>query len=293
MLAGVLVSCAAMYARTAFTSARSDLAYINAEITALRAPIPGQVRLESFASGRTLRAGAPLFTIENSRFGNEQALAQLNWVTDSAERLQADADEAAVRLKRQEEVADVHEKMFAEQIIPRMDLVDERARLDLAKTVLSNKLSLARKAADRAAELTRQVHLQQTAAVAMPFDGVAWTIPAKNGSHLAHNETVVEVINSEHMWIEAYFNERHAAKLRIGAEVNIQTPRGETIGSGSVESVRAGVGRIPFDGVAAVSPSEYITQRIAVRVRLNARTPFDASQFFGVGRSVVVTLSDP
>jgi multidrug resistance efflux pump len=124
----------------------------------------------------------------------------------------------------------------------------------------------------------------------MPFEGIAWSAPAKNGSQLALNETVVEVINPQHMWIDAYFNERHAGKLSIGAEVNIETPRGEKIGRGTVESVRAGVGRIPFDGVAAVSPSEYITKRIAVRVRLEARTPFDASQFFGVGRSVVVTL---
>ena len=57
-----------------------------------------------------------------------------------------------------------------------------------------------------------------------------------------------------------------------------------------IESVRAGVGRIRFEGVAAINPADYIAQKIAVRVRLDSQMPFAASEFFGVGRNVVVTL---
>jgi multidrug resistance efflux pump len=290
-VAGVLVSCAAIYARTTFTTARSEQAYINAEIVALRAPIAGQLKLDSIGSGRMLRAGSPLFTIENARFGNEQAMAQLNWATDAAERLRAESSEAALNFRHQEEVARLHEKMFAEQIIPRMQLIDEQAKRDLASAVWSNKVALAQKAAERVAELTRQVQLQQTAAVTMPFDGIAWSVTAKSGAQLAVNEPVAEVINPKEMWVDAYFAERHARRLKVGAEVNVETPRGELIGRGRVESVRAGVGRIPFERVAAISPTEYVAQRVAVRVRLDAAAPFDASEFYGVGRSVVVTLN--
>jgi multidrug resistance efflux pump len=289
--AGALVATAAVYARTAVITARSDHAYINAEITALRAPIAGQVRIEAFAPGRTIRMDSPLFTIENARFGNEQAVAQLNWATESAERLRAESDEAAVRLRHQEEVTRLHEKMFAEQVIPRMQLIEEQAKRDLEAAVLSNKVALAQKATERVAELTKQAQLQQAAAVTMPFDGVAWASPAKTGAQIAVNEPVLEVINPKQMWVDAYFPERHAGKLRVGAEVKVETARGDLIGRGTVETVRAGVGRIPFDRVAAVSPIEYVAQRIAVRVRLNSRLPFEASEFFGVGRSVVVTLN--
>lgn len=289
--AAALVASAAMYARMALTTTRSDHAYINAEIIALRAPIAGQVRMESFGAGETIRAASPLFMIENARFGNEQAVAQLNWASESAERLRAEADEAAVRLRHQEEVTRLHEKMFAEQIIPRMQLLEEQARRHLNAAVLSNKVALAQKAAQRAAQLTKQAELQQAAAVTMPFDGVLWASPARNGSQIAVNEPVVEVVNPRQMWIDAYFRERHAGKLQVGAEVQIQTAAGESLGRGMIESVRAGVGRIPFERVAAVSPVEYFAQQIAVRVRLNASMPFDASEFFGVGRSVVVTLN--
>ena len=290
-LAGGLVSCAVMYARTALTTARSEQAYINGEITALRAPIAGQVRLEPIASGRTIRAGETLFSIENPRFGNEQAVSQLNFVTELAERLQAESEEAAVRLERQEEVTRVHEKMFAEQILSRLELIEEQSKLALARTVLTNKLTLAKKAAERAADLTRQVQLQQNAVVKMPFDGLAWTVPAKNGAQLALNETAIEVINPSRIWVDAYFNERHASKLLVGSQVTVETPQGELISRGRVEFVRAGVGRIPFDGVTAVSPSDYTQRRIAVRVRLESEIPFEASQFFGLGRNVVVRVN--
>jgi len=290
-LAGGLVSCAVMYARTALTTARSEQAYINGEITALRAPIAGQVRLEPIASGRTIRAGETLFSIENPRFGNEQAVSQLNFVTELAERLQAESEEAAVRLERQEEVTRVHEKMFAEQILSRLELIEEQSKLALARTVLTNKLTLAKKAAERAADLTRQVQLQQNAVVKMPFDGLAWTVPAKNGAQLALNETAIEVINPSRIWVDAYFNERHASKLLVGSQVTVETPQGELISRGRVEFVRAGVGRIPFDGVTAVSPSDYPQRRIAVRVRLESEIPFEASQFFGLGRNVVVRVN--
>ncbi|HUS35109.1 MAG TPA: HlyD family efflux transporter periplasmic adaptor subunit [Verrucomicrobiae bacterium] len=288
--AGVLVSCAAVYARAVFTTARSEVAFVNAEIVAFRAPIAGQIRLGSFDSGRAIKAGSELFSVENARFGNEQAVAQLNWAKDSAERLQAESEEAAVRLRHQEDVTRLNEKMFAEQILPRMQLIEEQAKRDLARTILSNKIALANKAAARVAELTKQVELQQTATVTIPFDGIAWTAPAKTGSRIAFNEPVVEVIDPSKMWVEAYFAGRHASKLKAGAEVTVTTGGGELKTRGRIESARAGVGRIAFEGVAAISPSDYIAQKIAVRVRLDSRMPFEASEFYGVGRNVIVTL---
>ena len=290
MAAGVLVSFAAVYARAVFSTARSEVAFVNAEIVAFRSPIAGQVQLGRFESGRAIEAGSELFSVENARFGNEQAVAQLNWAKDAAERLQSESDEAAVRLRHQEEVTRLHEKMFAEQILPRMQLIEEQSKRELARTILSNKVALANKAAARVVELTKQVELQQTAAVTMPFDGVAWTVPAKTGSRIAVNEPVVEVIDPSKMWVEAYFAGRHASKLKAGAEVTVTTAVGELKSRGRIESVRAGVGRIRFEGVAAINPADYIAQKIAVRVRLDSQMPFTASEFFGVGRNVVVTL---
>ena len=181
--------------------------------------------------------------------------------------------------------------MYAEEILPRLELLEEQSKLAIAGTILTNKLTLAEKAEERAAELKKQVELQQRAIVTMPFEGVAWAIPARNGAQLSIYETVAEVINPEQIWVDAFFHERHAEKLSVGSELEVQTPHGEFLGRGTVETVRGGVGRIPYEGVAAVNRGDDYTQRrIAVRVKLKFGIPFQASQFFGVGRSVVVTL---
>src|SRR5262249_19344258 len=102
-LSGALLSSAAFYTREVVEQATSEQAYINGEITGLRAPISGQLNLQA-APGHVLRAGDTIFTIENPRVGNQEVSSQLNWVTESAERLQAEGEETALRFKQQEEV---------------------------------------------------------------------------------------------------------------------------------------------------------------------------------------------
>jgi len=289
VLAGALLCAGLLYTRMLTMTAISDQAYINAEITELRAPIAGHLRLEPLGAGKPLSAGVPLFRVENPRFGNEQAAAQLNWVKELAERLHAETEEAAIHLQQQEAVYQLHERLHAEQLMSRLAFLDEQTKLALARAVMTNKQARAAQAEERSRELERQVDLQKDALVCMPFDGVVWAKPARNGQ-VSANEVALQVIDPKHIWIDAFFHERHAGKFASGTPVSVRSLDGEGVWRGTVESVRGGVGRIPYEGVAAVSPGDYTRRRIAVRVRMESENPFDASQFFGVGRSVVVTL---
>ena len=93
VLTGAVVAGAGAYVTQTFTSATSEQAYINAEMTVLRAPIEGQLRLEPVQPGAVIFRDATLFRIENPRFGNQEAMAQLNWLRELTERLHAEADE--------------------------------------------------------------------------------------------------------------------------------------------------------------------------------------------------------
>jgi len=291
VLAGALISSAALYVRTSFTTIKSDRAYINAEFTALRTPIAGQLQLEPLQLGRRLSKGSTLFSVENPRFGNMETTSQLNWANELAERMRAESEEASARFHQQEEVFQLNEKLYAEQLISRLAFLEEQTKLTLARSAMTNKLSLAAQAEERLVEIKRQVDLQRGAVVRMPFDGVAWAIPAKNGSEVSIHETVLEVINPSRIWVDAFFHERHAEKFPVGTQVTIKTVNGRMVCHGTVESMRSGASRIPSEGAVAVSPGEF-SRRIAVRIKVNADQLFDASEFFGVGRSVVVTLSD-
>jgi len=92
--------------------------------------------------------------------------------------------------------------------------------------------------------------------------------------------------------VDAFFHERHAGKLRVGARVSVRALDGRETWQGRVESVRGGVGRIAYDNFAGGLPGDFTRRRLAARVAMDSANPYPANQFFGVGRSVVVTLND-
>jgi multidrug resistance efflux pump len=289
-LSGALLSSVAFYTRDVVEQTTSEQAYINGEITGLRTPISGELHVKT-TTGRPLRRGETLFSIENSRFGNQEVASQLNWVSESAERLAAESAEAAVRFRQQEEVYRIHQRLFNEQVLSRLELLEEQTKLEMARAGLTNKQALAAQALDRSGTMKKQVELQRTALVKMPFDGVAWAVPAKDGAEVSAHETVVEVLNPERIWVDAFFAEKQAPKLEVGRKVQVRTRDRALSCEGIVEWVRAGVGRIPFEGTAAVNPAEQGRRRVAVRVRLKRSAAFSSSEFFGVGRNVIVTLA--
>jgi multidrug resistance efflux pump len=291
LVAAGILSTVAFYTREFVDHPGSEQAYINGEITALRAPIAGQVQFDALAPGHSLPAGMELFTIENTRFGNQEVAAQLNFAGESVERLQAESEEAALRFKQQEEVYRIHQKLYDEKVLSRLALLEEQTKLEVAGAVMTNKQTLAVQARDRCATIKRQVELQRAAVVKMPFDGVAWAVSAKNGAEVSTHETVVEILDPKRIWVDAFFQEKHAQKLAIGTAVEVRTADGAVRCGGTVEWVRAGVGRIPCEGTAAVAPGDYIRRRVAVRVKLDAECAFRGNEFFGVGRSVIVTVS--
>src|SRR5207302_4587146 len=236
VLTGAVVAGAGAYVTHTFTSATSEQAYINAEMTVLRAPIEGQLRLEPVQPGAVIFRDATLFRIENPRFGNQEAMAQLNWLRELTERLHAEADEAAVRYQQQEQVYRLHEKLHEEKLISRLAFLEEETKLALAQTALSNKQSQARQAEARTREVERQVELQKETMVQMPFDGVAWTIPAKTGAQVAAHEPVLQVIDPRRIWVDAFFHEKYSPKLRPGAPVTIRALDGRETWHGHVES---------------------------------------------------------
>src|SRR4030095_6829574 len=158
------------------------------------------------------------------------------------------------------------------------------------RTTLSNKQAQAQQALARHAEMQRQVELQKGAVATMPFDGVAWTVAARDGVAVSAHEMVIQVIDPTRIRVDAFFRERHSHKIVIGMSVSIRSPDGKQAWRGWVESVRGGVGTIPYDDFPASIPGEFVRHRVAVRIRMEARTPFAASEFFGVGRNVVVSL---
>jgi multidrug resistance efflux pump len=288
--AGALLGGAAMLTRVQVTTVSSDQAYLNGSITALRTPITGVLALETTEPGMRLPAGASVFHIENSRFGNGDSMAQLNWNQELLERFRVELAEAELRLARQFELFGYHEVLFKDNMIPRMQYLEEESKVAICRIVANNRKEQLRAAEVRSREIEQQLALQKQAEVTMPFDGIVWAVRAQHGSHIAANEPVLQVLDPRKLWVDAFFHERHAEKLQIGAGVFVRAVDGGQSWRGEIESVRAGVGRLDPEHSVAMPPGDLSRRRVAVRVKLTSAAAFSAKEFFGVGRSVKVIL---
>jgi multidrug resistance efflux pump len=288
--AGGLLSVAAFVSQQNLRKVESDQAFINAAVSPLRAPIGGQLQMDRLEPGAAVAAGTALFRVENPRFGNLETMSQLNWVQELVDRLRAELGDLEVRLSRQQAIFKHYEALFAEKLISRLAYLEEESKVALCQTAVTQKKDQLRSAEARGREIEHHLSVQKQASVSMPFTGVIWAVRGQDQAEVAAQETVLHVIDPRRLWVDAFVNEKHADKFGVGTEVTVRARDGTESWRGRVESVRAGVGRIDPESVVAVPPCDLSRRRVSVRVKLDAAMPFTAAQFFGVGRSVIVSL---
>lgn len=281
----------AVWLRHILTSLDSEQAVINAEIIQVRAPINGVIVIGDVRPGLQLKKGDPLFKIENERFGDRETVTQFNLLESQAETLRGEV--ASVRRDLDVAVAEQAraQRLYKAELIARVAKEIEDTRVITTKKLLDAKTDQLARAEVRAREMESQMKLQKESIVLMPDNGLVWSISGKNGEQVSPNTVVIEVINPAHIWVDAFFAERHAPGLKAGLPAVIRTLDSAAVWRGHLESVRAGVGRLAYDTTVAVPPPEMAKRQIAVRVEADWERPFDAGQFFGVGRSVAVSFS--
>ena len=290
-LGAVLLSTTAAYLWNAHTTVMSDHAYINAEIIQLRAPMGGQLQLSGLAPGEMVPSGAAVFHLRDPRAGTPELTWPLLFASELVERLQAETAEAALRHTQQQRIFQYHDALRREQLIPALEFTQEETKLILAQAALTNKQTQLQQAQARRAELERQASRLKEAVVTMPFAGVVWAVRARNGEQAPAFETVLQVIDPKRVWVDAFVPEKHADKFNVGTPVVIRVLDSRESWQGRVASIRAGVGRIAYETSVAAPPLELARRRVAVRVTIESPNCFAASQFFGAGRSVVVSLA--
>ncbi|MBE9078603.1 HlyD family efflux transporter periplasmic adaptor subunit [Romeria aff. gracilis LEGE 07310] len=140
----------------------------------------------------------------------------------------------------------------------------------------------------------QQFQLQTRAAVKMPTTGVVWSVenpPSSQGTTLSAGDTIFRVVQCSETWVEAFFPENEIEELSIGTPAQIKLLAGNSTFSGSVQRIRAGVGRVSPGQESAVPPPDQVRREVAVRLSID--NPIKApAEFCGIGRSVEVTFSE-
>ncbi|MGF1590411.1 MAG: HlyD family secretion protein [Pleurocapsa sp.] len=143
------------------------------------------------------------------------------------------------------------------------------------------------------AKINRQLSLNQRAVITSPTDGTVWSVESKTGEYADPSTPILELLNCQNRWVEAFFSEQNTEKLYPGRPVDVRllgTENNQFV-SGTIESVRAGSGRVETGKDIAVPPPNNVRRQVAVRVKLNELPEVDSVQFCDVGRSAEVVFN--
>lgn len=141
---------------------------------------------------------------------------------------------------------------------------------------------------------SQEMQAQQNILVLAPTTGVIWSIDSQTQEIVEANKSIIQLLNCQNLWIEAFINETDANKLVVGQEAQVSLNNSSNVQwKGRVETIRAGTGRFEV-GKYVVEPPPEITRRqlpvrvAAVRIKVDwQKTPrFD--EFCLAGRSVNV-----
>ena len=141
-------------------------------------------------------------------------------------------------------------------------------------------------------KIDRQLSLNQQAKIPSPTNGPIWSVESKSGEYAEASVPILEVLNCQNLWVEAFFSEQDAGKIYPGKPVKVRLLGAEAgdLVSGKVESVRAGSGRVQTGGDIAVPPPDSLRRQVAVRVKLDRPLEVNSTQFCDVGRSAEVVF---
>ena len=280
----------AVWLRGVMTSLESEQAVINAEIVQIRTPIAGQIRMNNIRPGMLLKKGDPLFTVENLHFGDRESVSQYNSLLSQADALQGEVLGAKNSVGQEEITLQKDQQLYDMGGIARIVLQESQKRYANAKDIVKSKEDQLVRTQARVKEMGAQSALQKESVITMPENGLVWSIAGKPGEQVDADHLVMEIINPAHIWVDAFFSERRVNELHPGLSAVVSSLDSSAKWSGSLESVRAGVGRLAYDTTVAVPPPEMVKRQLAVRVDVAWKQPFGPEAFYGVGRSVQVTF---
>ncbi|MDZ7951328.1 HlyD family secretion protein [Nostoc sp. DedQUE09] len=117
------------------------------------------------------------------------------------------------------------------------------------------------------ASTSKELQVQQTASVLAPTTGVIWSIDSQPQEIVEANKSIIQLLNCQNLWIEAFINETDASKLVIGQEAQINLNNSSNFQwRGRLETIRAGTGRVEVGQYVVEPPPEIARRQLTVRV---------------------------
>ncbi|MBW4687597.1 MAG: HlyD family efflux transporter periplasmic adaptor subunit [Komarekiella atlantica HA4396-MV6] len=141
---------------------------------------------------------------------------------------------------------------------------------------------------------SKELQVQQNVLVLAPTTGVIWSIDSQSQEIVEANKSIIQLLNCQNLWIEAFINEADANKLVVGQEAQINLNNSNNVEwKGRVETIRAGTGRVEVGQYVVEPPPEIARRQLsvrvaAVRIKVDWQKTSRFNDFCLAGRSVNV-----
>lgn len=114
---------------------------------------------------------------------------------------------------------------------------------------------------------SKELQVQQNVLVLAPTTGVIWSIDSQPQEIVEANKSIIQLLNCQNLWIEAFINETDASKLVVGQEAQINLNNSSNVQwKGRIETIRAGTGRVEVGKYVVEPPPEIARRQLPVRV---------------------------
>lgn len=267
----------------------SEQAFINTKLVTLRSPITGIIQFSGAAIGASVEEKQGLFTVSNPRFGNTESNTQYNNLQNLIDTIDNEIAQGMLHIQKYEVDYQRFKRLKEVGGVAERDFEEIENSLSVLKSTVENKKKQLAHLQQRFEEIKHQLELQKGSIVIVPCRGVVWAVLTKDGEHVNGGDEVMQIVNPQDVWVDAFFSERFAVKLRPGMRVIVRAIGSEDIWDGEIVFIRGGSGRVMYNAAIEIPPTVLSRRLVAVRVKVNWGVEFKSSEFYGIGRSMTVS----
>ena len=225
---------------------------------------------------------------EIARAQQASARAKIEQAKIEQAKLELEATKAGLQLEGTRTLSYPETRVF-ELDVELTDLEQQQRNLEKQIQSIQSRLSI----------VNKELQTQQNISITAPTTGVIWSIDSQPEEMVEANQPIIQLLNCQNLWIDAFINENDANKLTIGqkAEINLDGST-DVRWKGRVETIRAGVGRVEVGQYVVQPPPEIARRQIptkvaAVRIKVDWHKTFEPGDFCFAGRNVDVRFIEP
>jgi membrane fusion protein (multidrug efflux system) len=280
----------------------TDDAYVNAHIININAQVSGEVKHVSVSDHQYVKKGQLLFSLDPKPFTLKLQQAEAN-LLNTKQQVQAAIDkrnaaaasltQAKANLELAKATYDRYTKLYAKHYLAKQTLDEQDNQLQVAQATVDNSKQQLKQAADaigdhgkinaqiasaESAVNQARLNLQYTKVYA-PMAGRIAQMSLHKGDSVNALQTAFNLIDNQHMWIDAHFKETQVGKMRVNMPVKVRVDMyPDKVFEGKIQSIAYGSG-----DSFSILPSQNdsgnwvkVTQRFTVKIKLiddNAHYP--------------------